>query len=300
MTETHDGLEAFARRQRPDLNRDELIDEFHEEVNRLRKDERKPTISRPGAEKTLRKGFDGGGIIDRNRRALSKVLRCDVVEVKRRTTRRFRSPSLKSSSPPADIPGVISRIQSYGSWQDDAVSEMIVAAAQKLVFVDTWFDEGTYFWKLIRQRKQRFPGEKLQMDLYLLKNDVFGGQRLGEIRDLPLVARRAHAGALEENYKTAFEHGINEARDYLRDDTIELRLFGYDLMPGLRLMIIDDENYIFSWFPVGGMSVGNVCFCLSAASTSESDKLAIESVKGHIAAIQRNSSPIETNLPISS
>jgi len=61
-------------------------------------------------------------------------------------------------------------------------------------------------------------------------------------------------------------------------------------MPGLRLMIIDDANFIFSWFPGEGYSAENVCFGVSIESSYEADKLTIECLQRQMAAVERNSS----------
>jgi hypothetical protein len=175
----------------------------------------------------------------------------------------------------------------YTSWNEQEVENLIASARSKLVVVDTWFDEAVPLAHLISRARKH--ARRLKVDIYMAdKAAGYGGQRLREIGEQRLQninggifegVKGDDEDAFKKAYAALFDAAIASLGIYFDDPRVKLTIYTHRLMPGLRLTVIDDFKYIFSWFPVGSVSVRNVCFCLQADSVSRRVLDAIEQLR---------------------
>jgi hypothetical protein len=167
-------------------------------------------------------------------------------------------------------------VKIFSCWNEQAVNNLIASAKRSVIFIDSWFNEGVPFSYLTGRAKQAH-GAKLTVSIYLVKkNGPFGSQRLREIGEDRLhEVMPYNNGDLAKCYDQLFDNGIAELLLNANDDAVDLHLYEHDLMPGIRLVVIDNDKYLFSWFPLGTVSIQNICFCLSTDSVAERDQIAI-------------------------
>ena len=282
---------VLRKRQERHLSHDQLIEAFRGQLEKIRG---RP-IKLSSAKITLEEALDGQrGLSSITRTALSVALNCDPEEI-RVLSRRRGTLSAQLIQENVDNSAIVrdqeSRIRIYKTWRDSY--SLILTAESDLILVDTWFNDGNYFRPLIKERALRLGGKPLKVKIYLLADHFFGGQRLGEIDNLSTTERRERATANESLYRTVFQGGIGEARTAFNDPSVQLLLFGYHLMPGIRIMVIDHKRYVFSWFPGGDISNENACFYVEADSAIESEQPAIDCLEKQIEFVRNHSTRVK-------
>jgi hypothetical protein len=183
-------------------------------------------------------------------------------------------------------------IKIYSSWNEQAVQNLITSATTSIVIIDTWFDEAVPLAYLIDQAKKH--AGQLSVDIYMAdKAEPYGSQRLREIgEDRIKRIHREYNESLPKSYERLYDIAVTSLQIYVNDKDVDLTIHAHRLMPGIRLIIIDDLKFIFSWFPLGSVSVKNVCFCVEADSVSDRDQKAVEHLRSQRNAIKAHSSVI--------
>ena len=179
-----------------------------------------------------------------------------------------------------------SAVRVFDSWQNPEVLEVIKSAHHSIVFVDSWFDEWSSFPPLIRYAA---ASNKLDVTLYQLDSSKqFGAQRLVESRG---------EAEVRDNHLTEFQelmtHGFAELKRSCKDipnATVNART--YCLLPSIRLIVVDDAKFLFSWFPLGATSQNNSCVLLSVGSQYPADLSTVEHLRRQLKYISHHSAEV--------
>jgi hypothetical protein len=175
----------------------------------------------------------------------------------------------------------------FSSWNDSGVKALISSATESLVIVDTWYDEATELARLIADAKAHAPGD-LKVDVYMLSEaSPFGEQRKREIA----------GGRPIDSSGAAYAQSFGEGVAALRGNVgavpgVRLALYRYTTMPGLRLTVVDERKYVFSWFPFGTYSVNNVCLMISTDAVSRVGLEAITCLRRQLKGIKSTATEI--------
>jgi hypothetical protein len=180
----------------------------------------------------------------------------------------------------------MSSVTIFSSWNDAGVRALISSATTSIVIVDTWYDEATELANLITKAMPHVNGQ-LRVDVYMLSESLpFGGQRKKEIAD---------TGSSGAAYAQSFGEAVAALNGNVgKLPNVKLSLYKYDTMPGVRLIVIDDQKFVFSWFPLGAYSVNNVCVFVSTDSVSKGDIDAIKCLRRQLERIHAATTKIVT------
>ena len=186
-----------------------------------------------------------------------------------------------------------SDIKVYTSWNETKVQELIATARNSISIVDSWHDEPTQTTRIIKLAST--GSRQLKVDIYMAdKEKPYGEQRLKEIGEDELKAIAKSVGCeFEDLYGKLFDAAVAELQIYLRyDKDVELHLHKHSLMPGLRMVVVDDAIFVFSWFPVGSVSVKNVCFSVSRDTPSDRSQHAVRQLRSQLKQIIAHSKEV--------
>lgn len=191
----------------------------------------------------------------------------------------------------------VADIHVYTSWNESKVQDIIASAQRSILIIDSWFDEAPYFTHLIEKAKQHV-GAQIEVTVCMAdkEGDNFGAQRLKEIGQVRLheifnrvYHKVANMGTSNDMFRRVYEQYFDDSVSalllYLGDPKVKLRVFAHRLMPGIRMTVVDDTIYLFSWFPIGSVSAKNVCFCVSTNSVSTRSQLTAKVLRTQIDAI---------------
>ena len=175
-------------------------------------------------------------------------------------------------------------IRVFKTWHDQWIFDQISSARKSIVIVDSCFDEPTMLSILV-DRALEHGVERLDVSIYMLDPDEpFGAQRLLEIGGRWGGLDAAELGA---KYKEMFQVCVDSIRTNLSNFlTVKLKIYKFTTMPAMRLFIVDDIKFIFSWFPANAVAPANVCFFLSAGSPLGADCEAVQCLQKQLEEIQ--------------
>jgi hypothetical protein len=204
-------------------------------------------------------------------------------------------------------------IRIFSSWNEQEVQNLIASARKSITIVDSWFDEAVPLAHLIDRAKSQIP--QLKVDVFMADKDLpYGAQRIKEIGSERLQRINEGDNDFNKMYRELFDVAVKSLQIYVSDSAIDrereagdaarsstsLTIYAHALMPGIRLIVIDEatENakFIFSWFPLGSVSVKNVCLSVSKDSVSERDRLTARHLEGQLKVIRQHS---RTIVPVS-
>jgi len=177
----------------------------------------------------------------------------------------------------------------YKHWLAKDVQDVIGYAKRSITIIDSWFGEAAFLAAYIA-REERSLGVKLKVNVYMLDPDLpFGAQRRAEFDG----NCDGTSQEWREKYRSRFIDSVETLRRHLSNiDNLELCIYKYRTMPEIRMYVVDDREFIFSWFPVNGPSAENVCFHLSSTTASEGTFRAIERLRLQMNGIHMNSQVI--------
>ena len=190
---------------------------------------------------------------------------------------------LDSLSPPA--PRVY---ENWGVWE---ISALLRQARSSITVIDSWLCEATEIARSIREAADAAKSS-IEVNLFFIDPDKpYGGQRIAEMEQNP--SEISEKGA-KGKFRGQFESSMERLRQHLKSaDNVDLHIFLYSTMPSLRLYVIDNQEFVFCWFPLGKSSSDAACFHLSARSSDKNIYLAIKEIRDEIKAIRDMS--IENN-----
>src|SRR5262245_2993045 len=167
-------------------------------------------------------------------------------------------------------------VKIYKHWQAKEVQAIIASAKESITIVDSWYAEAPSLGGLIENQIGR-ESRKLKVTVYMLAPELpFGAQRRAEF-DGQFDGQSSDWG---EKYRSKLTDATESLERHIKDiKGAELNIFHYRIMPALRLFVIDDKEYIFSWFPMNSPSADIACVHLSLHSASENTIRAIEKLR---------------------
>ncbi len=185
-----------------------------------------------------------------------------------------------------------SDITIYEHWRVPEVHNILRSAKKSIYIVDTWIGEAITLLGCIgdASRKSR---EKIIVNFYILSPEKpFGGQRFAE-----------YEGQLEDTktswqqkYLKTYNWTITTLQKHSSELDIDMSIYKYINMPSIRLYIIDDEEFVFSWFPADSPSSENVCFHFSETSENKEIHYAAEKLRRHLQGIQKHCKRVDSNI----
>jgi LmbE family N-acetylglucosaminyl deacetylase len=194
-----------------------------------------------------------------------------------------------SSSAPA--------IRAFTTWHHPDIADLIGRARRSIDIVDTYYDEATTLVPLVAEAV-RNGAETLRVTIYMLDpRRPFGAQRLLE-KATSSVKKAKSSSGLKPAFRALFRKHCEELRDAfeensdMRNARIRLRLYAYPTMPGLRLIAVDETDYIVGWFPLHDTNPNFCCLLLSKTVASLADLDVIAKIEGQLHEIQRESRAI--------
>lgn len=160
-------------------------------------------------------------------------------------------------------------IRIYNHWRVKEVCDLIASAKESIVIIDSWFGESPALAGCIKNSAQPLP--LLKIDVYMLDPEKpFGAQRHAEWAGQVRATERS-----PDDFRAKFNDSIQTFRAHFSGmPTVSYSFYKYPTLPEIRMYIIDNKHFIFSWFPVYSPSAENICF-----HVTEQDDLTSEVVK---------------------
>ena len=181
-------------------------------------------------------------------------------------------------------------LRTYSHWNVKEVYDVIRSAKESVVIVQTWVGEAATLSSHIREASHQ-TSKGLKVDIYMLDPDrPFGGQRIAEANGYQDGTEMVWREKFREKFKDVPE---TLKRHLSGAQNVNLTIYKYATMPALRMYIMDDREFIFSWFPVNGPASQSVCFHLAANSAIGEDLLAVERLRSQLKGIHKVSQVIE-------
>lgn len=180
----------------------------------------------------------------------------------------------------------VSSTSVFKSWAETDVLDLISSAKASIEILDSYYNEAPALAPLLNKALDNGAG-CVKLGIYMLSPDSrFGGQRLREHRE---DTGNKSDQAYEEEYGKLFEACVTAAVDNLMwNKGVKLTIHKYSTMPELRLIVIDDTDFIFGWFPAKALNPHHPCFHLRAKSPFPMDQVAVEALRHHFMCIRKD------------
>jgi hypothetical protein len=174
----------------------------------------------------------------------------------------------------------------FKSWAEIDVLNLISSAKASIEILDSYYNEAPALVPLLNKALEN-GADRINLVIYMLSPDSrFGGQRLREHRDETCDKSEK---AYEKEYGKLFEACVTSAVDNLMwNKRVKLTIQKYSTMPELRLIVIDDTDFIFGWFPAKALNPHHPCFHLRAKSPFPVDQVTVEALRHHFKSIRED------------
>ena len=183
-------------------------------------------------------------------------------------------------------------------WNDKLVGDIISQTKQSIDIVDTYYDEATY---LAPHIFDAILNTNSSLDISISMLDPagpFGAQRLLERRD-PTAANGKDMSNYKSEYDTTFKTEcrrlINQFShtNALKQRGVHPNIFTYNVMPGMRMIVVDDTYFIVGWYPLGDSNPTYPCLLVDAHSQARSDQIAIAKIREQLEWIKKIRRPLD-------
>jgi hypothetical protein len=182
-----------------------------------------------------------------------------------------------------------SAIKSYTSWHDAEIEGLIGGAQETIEIVDSYFMEPEWLAPLIQRAIDR-GATKLSVAIYMLDPEQdFGAQRL-------LEQGRQRSGQVAD-YKTKYDENLRVCYRLIKNQLVVFEERGikvtahlYRTMPGLRIIIVDNAEFVFGWFPLGESNPTYTCLHVSERSLAAGDAKAVTNIRKQLREIKEKES----------
>jgi transcriptional regulator with XRE-family HTH domain len=189
-----------------------------------------------------------------------------------------------------------SRIQVHKGWEQSWSA--IEQAQEEILIIDSFFSEfahlGMALGKNAAQRKK-----SLSLSMYMASPQKdFGAQRVRE-KDLPnddktdlfalLIAQTTKRE--RKDYETTFHTFEIGIKQHVGRHNVIVDVFEYICMPSLRIIVVDQIQFFFGWFPLANQNPGHICFHLRNEALNAADAELREKLDVHIDRVRRLSTP---------
>ena len=194
----------------------------------------------------------------------------------------------------AQLAGNKSAIQTFERWDAETIRSIIKQARHSIEIVDSHFDEAPALSALVHQAFSD-GATRLDISVYMLDPGVpFGALRFLE-KEKNRQGKTAHQ--FRDQYRRAFLEDckrINEAfLEFEEEGKIGLKIYAYPTMPTIRLIIVDELEYVFGWFPLHALNPAHPCCVLSAPCVTDADRCLLASLRRQFAEIKADSREFE-------
>ena len=172
-------------------------------------------------------------------------------------------------------------------WNDAEIHTLLSHAHKSIDIIDSYYDEATTLAGWIAKAMEN-GAERLDINIYMCdpKYD-FGAQRLIE-KDNNARRKKRVFEDVKVEYERKFRSWCEELQDKLtqspsiQKSQIALRIYKYSTMPSMRVIGVDDLDFVLGWFPLSDANPTYSCLMVSASSTSPGDIKFVERVRNQI------------------
>ena len=184
----------------------------------------------------------------------------------------------------------------YPRWNVNEVYGLVAKARKSVKIYTTWHANTNEMLDRIDEACER-TNNQFHFKLFMLDPDyLVTGLRVKEvswdkeksnddINDL-LVKAKDKFDLVQDCLKI-------KSRSSGKPKNLEIELYKYQFLPKIWLLIIDDEDFIFSWYPNNRRIQKNVTFHLSNKVGEEYEKLVISSLLDYAKSIETNNEKVE-------
>jgi len=180
-----------------------------------------------------------------------------------------------------------SPVRIHKRWTDGEIYTALAEAKKSVTIIGTWAVDSPTLGDYIRQACER-EKNKITIDVYMLDPDKpYGKQRYIEVYSES--AKRLNFEC-EEAYRTKFKDAADNFRIRLGNlENAHLTIYKYPTMPSIKLFIVDNEKFFFSWLSALEATTPNVCFELTVKGSNEESYRAIEKIRNHLQKLSSDS-----------
>ena len=173
-------------------------------------------------------------------------------------------------------------VRIHENWTGE-VYEAVAKARESIVILTSWVSDPVPLADKISTACGK-TNKTIPVDIYMLDPDEpYGAQRYGEIHE----PGRKHDPSCAALYRSTFENAVKTFNQRLnRTKNVSLTFHTYATMPHVKISVIDNERFFFSWLPADGGSTMNACFELSAKSADEDVQYVIGKLRDHLKAVE--------------
>lgn len=169
-------------------------------------------------------------------------------------------------------------------WDDIKIQTLLNYARKSIDIVDSYYDEAPLLANRVA-KALRNGAQTLNVNVYMLDPACsFGAQRLLERESCEVRAQRTFDEAKAEYHDTFKEcckdlrAKFTQTRD-ISGSRVDLKIYKYPTMPGMRLIAVDDLHFVVGWFPLNDTNPNYPCFIVSSSSCSAADLKLVERIR---------------------
>jgi len=185
-------------------------------------------------------------------------------------------------------------IRIHENWTGE-VYEAFAKARKSIVVLTSWVIDAATLADKISTACEK-TNKTLDVDIYMLDpGKPFGAQRYGEIHEAGKDQDWYQDPHCKDWYRTTFETAVKTFKHRLnKTKNVRLKFRMYATMPHVKICVIDDETFFFSWLPADEASTKNACFELSDKSADDDVRYAIGKLREHLKALSGQSTTFES------
>lgn len=183
-------------------------------------------------------------------------------------------------------------------WHDDEISSVISHAQRSIDVVDTFYDEDTTLIPLVARAAERIKGP-LTVDIHMLDpSGTFGGRRLLELhyndRIDEVVVVNKDQELYENKYRALFRDECSKLFSSFRKNStlnkygITPKIWTYNCMPSMRMIVVDDRYFIVGWYPLNERNPGYPCVLVDSYTRSDNIETMAIRLRFQMSMIKKN------------
>lgn len=148
----------------------------------------------------------------------------------------------------------------YKTWREPDIYKAVSKAKSSVEIIETWVGDAMHVMGALRDATQRTRKVRTVRIYMLDPKSQFAAQRIAEIRN----ATDSSDLQWKQKYEQAFDESVSMLEQQWSDvRNVDLYIYKYSMLPAIRMLVVDRQDFMFTWFPLGSASTENVCFRLS-------------------------------------
>lgn len=186
----------------------------------------------------------------------------------------------------------------YEKWTDSEIHNLLKSAKKSIIIIDSWFDDASILSAL--RNCEINSDSKLLLEVYMADPDQLHPH--GFYRYLQIYGHKSSPNSDREkfaDYKAKFNNCLRNLSAHVdKLPYINLEVRKYSIQPVIRLFMIDQKEFLFTWFPPHRPSAGNAYFHITKKDsnsdlTKENQGKVIKNLKEYYQYLKNNSEKID-------